>query len=51
MNDNKKIALASALSKIEKDFGAGSIMRLGERTHMHVETTGSGSIALDDALG
>ncbi len=39
MNDNKKAALSSALSMIEKQFGAGSIMRLGEKTHMQVETT------------
>lgn len=51
MNDNKKAALATALSQIEKQFWAGSIMKLGERTHMKVETTSSGSIALDDALG
>lgn len=51
MNDNKKVALDSALSRIEKQFGAGSVMKLGEKTHMKVDTTGSGSIALDDALG
>lgn len=51
MNDNKKAALATALAHIEKQFGAGSIMKLGERTHMKVETSSSGSIALDDALG
>lgn len=51
MTDNKKEALASALSMIEKQFGAGSVMKLGERTHMQVETSWSGSIALDDALG
>ena len=51
MNDNKKQALATALSQIEKQFGAGSIMKLGERVHMRVETSSSGSIALDDALG
>lgn len=51
MNDNKKTALATALSQIEKKFWAGSIMKLGERTQMKVETSSSGSIALDDALG
>lgn len=51
MTDNKKEALAAALSMIEKQFGAGSIMTLGERTHMKVETSSSGSIALDEALG
>lgn len=51
MTDNKKDALASALAMIEKQFGAGSIMKMGEKVHMKVETTSSGSIALDDALG
>jgi recombination protein RecA len=51
MTDNKKDALASALSMIEKQFGAGSVMRLGEKIHMQVETSGSGSISLDSALG
>lgn len=51
MNDNKKAALSTALANIEKKFGAGSIMKLGERVHMRVETSSSGSIALDDALG
>jgi recombination protein RecA len=36
---------------IEKQFGAGSVMRLGEKIHMQVETSGSGSISLDSALG
>lgn len=49
--DNKKEALKSALSLIEKQFGAGSVMMLGERTHMQIETTSSWSIALDEALG
>jgi recombination protein RecA len=51
MTDNRKDALASALSMIEKQFGAGSIMKLGEKSHLTVETFGSGSIALDGALG
>lgn len=51
MNDNKKEALASALSMIEKQFGAWSVMTLGEKSHLNVETSSSGSIALDDALG
>lgn len=51
MNDNKKAALATALAQIEKSYGVGSIMKLGERVHMKVETSSSGSIALDDALG
>ena len=51
MNDNKKDALNSALAMIEKQFGAGSVMKLGERKHMNVEMSSSGSIALDEALG
>ena len=49
--DNKKEALASALAMIEKQFGTGSIMRLGDQDSIKVETTSSGSIALDKALG
>ena len=49
--DNKKEALKSALSMIEKQFGAGSVMVLGEQKSLNVETTSSGSIALDGALG
>ena len=49
--DNKKEALASALAMIEKQFGAGSVMRLGDKVAMEIETTSSGSIALDSALG
>ncbi|MCM3128787.1 recombinase RecA [Paenibacillus sp. MER 78] len=40
-----------ALRQIEKQFGKGSIMKLGESTHMQVEIVPSGSIALDIALG
>lgn len=39
------------MRQIEKQFGKGSIMRLGESAHMNVETVSSGSIALDIALG
>lgn len=51
MTDNKKDALNSALAMIEKQFWAWSVMKLGERKHMNVEMTSSGSIALDEALG
>lgn len=44
-------ALETALSQIEKNYGKGSIMRLGESQHMEVETTPTGSLALDIALG
>ena len=49
--DNKKEALAQALAMIEKQFGAGSVMTLGAQASIAVETIGSGSIALDSALG
>ena len=44
-------ALEQVLAEIEKQFGKGSIMKLGEHSHMTVETTSSGSLALDIALG
>ena len=51
MTDNRKDALSSALAMIEKQFWQWSVMKLGERSHMNVEMTSSGSIALDEALG
>ncbi len=51
MTDNRKEALASALSMIEKQFGAGSIMKLGDKSHLDIATFSSGSILLDGALG
>lgn len=47
----KQKALEMALSQIEKQFGKGSIMRLGESPHMNVEVIPTGSIELDIALG
>lgn len=47
----KMKALAAALGKIEKDFGKGSIMRLGDNNVEKVEVIPSGSIGLDLALG
>ncbi|MDD5198027.1 MAG: recombinase RecA [Candidatus Gracilibacteria bacterium] len=49
--DNKKEALTAALAMIEKQFGAGSVMKLGDHQSIKVEMIGSGSIALDAALG
>ena len=49
--DAKKRALATAISQIERDFGAGAVMRLGENTHMEVQAVHTGSISLDMALG
>jgi len=47
----KKKALEMALGQIEKQFGKGAIMRLGEDSHMNVEVIPTGSIGLDIALG
>jgi recombination protein RecA len=49
--DGKAKALGLALETIEKQFGKGSIMKLGESTGVKVECTPSGSISLDLALG
>src|ERR1700678_2289764 len=49
--DNKSKALEAALLQIERQFGKGSIMRLGEETRVPVEVIPTGSIALDVALG
>ncbi|AOZ94291.1 recombinase RecA [Paenibacillus crassostreae] len=48
---DRRAALDIALRQIEKQFGKGSIMKLGESTHMQVEVVSSGSLALDIALG
>lgn len=47
----KKKAIELALSQIEKEFGKGSIMKMGEATHANVETIGTGSLSLNLALG
>ncbi|MFL6203979.1 MAG: recombinase RecA [Acidimicrobiales bacterium] len=44
-------ALEMALSQIEKQYGKGSVMRMGETTHMKVEAISTGALALDLALG
>ncbi|PXW92468.1 protein RecA [Streptohalobacillus salinus] len=50
MSDRKK-ALDMALKTIEKQFGKGSIMKLGERANQKIATVSTGSLALDIALG
>ncbi|HSX07337.1 MAG TPA: recombinase RecA [Candidatus Saccharimonadales bacterium] len=50
-NEGKSKALGLALESIEKQFGKGSIMKLGEATHSKVETVSTGAISLDLALG
>jgi len=47
----KKKALEMALGQIEKQFGKGAVMKLGENTHMNIETIPTGAIGLDIALG
>jgi recombination protein RecA len=49
--NDRKAALEVALKQIEKQFGKGSIMRLGEKTDREISTSSSGSLALDSALG
>ncbi|MGN8156508.1 recombinase RecA [Latilactobacillus sakei] len=49
--DERQAALDAALKKIEKNFGKGSIMRMGEKVDTQVSTVSSGSLALDEALG
>ncbi|MFK8053910.1 MAG: recombinase RecA [Woeseiaceae bacterium] len=52
MDDNRKKALAAALGQIEKQFGKGSVMRLGDGSAAkNVEAVSTGSIGLDVALG
>ena len=48
---DKKKALETALANLEKQFGKGTVMRLGENTHMNVEFIPTGSLTLDVALG
>ena len=51
MNDESKKALDAAISQIQKQFGKGSIMKLGEATDTNVQTFPTGSLSLDIALG
>ena len=51
MDDNKRKALASALGQIEKQFGKGAVMRMGDRTEDAIDTVSTGSLGLDIALG
>ena len=51
-NDEKKKALDAAIAKLEKDFGKGAVMKLGESgAHVAVETVPTGCLSLDIALG
>lgn len=51
MDDNKQKALNAALSQIERQFGKGSIMRLGDSTALDIDAVSTGSLGLDIALG
>jgi recombination protein RecA len=51
MDDNKRRALASALGQIEKQFGKGAVMRMGDRTAEAIDVVSTGSLGLDIALG
>ena len=51
MDDNRKKALAAALTQIEKQFGKGSVMRMGDTTAHNIEAISTGSLTLDIALG
>lgn len=48
---DKKAALESALKQIEKQYGAGAIMRLGENRHLNIDAISTGSLTLDLATG
>ena len=50
-NDKKDALLADAIKQIEKQYGKGSIMKLGERAAVDVDAISSGSIKIDEALG
>ena len=52
MDDNRKKALGAALLQIEKQFGKGSVMRMGDvASHRDLEVVSTGSLSLDIALG
>jgi len=51
MDDNKKKALGAALMQIEKQFGKGSVMRMGDVSSKGIEVVSTGSLTLDIALG
>ncbi|MEG2036710.1 MAG: DNA recombination/repair protein RecA, partial [Ruthenibacterium sp.] len=49
--EGKKNALDTALAQIEKQFGKGAVMKLGQNVTMNVESISTGSLSLDLALG
>src|SRR5690554_5777895 len=51
MDDNKKRALDAAMAQIERQFGKGTVMRMGEKQHEAIPSISTGSLTLDIALG
>ena len=51
INEERKKALEAAMAQIEKQFGKGSVMKLGEVSAMNVEAIPTGALSLDIALG
>lgn len=51
MDDNRKKALSAALSQIERQFGKGAVMRMGDQQHQAIPAISTGSLGLDIALG
>lgn len=49
--DERQAALDAALKKIEKNYGKGAVMRMGDKVDTQIETVSTGSLALDNALG
>jgi recombination protein RecA len=49
--DTRKEDIAGALTQIERQFGKGAIMRLGEQEHLAIESISTGSLAVDSAIG
>ena len=51
MDESRKKALDDAIAKIEKEYGKGAIMRLGENANLNIESIPTGALSLDIALG
>ena len=51
VNPDREKALEAALNQIQNQFGKGAIMKLGDTSHMNIETIPTGSISLDLATG
>ena len=51
MENKKDVLLEDALKQIQKQYGKGAVMRLGDRANVEVDSISSGSIAIDFALG